>query len=268
MEDRGNMPPGRRTHRQYPTSVSPEQTTPFVVVATYPHDSAAFTQGLEYHHGYLWEGTGLHRRSCVRQVALTTGQVVKSVPNQDASVFGEGITIVNDTLIQLTWQSSKAYTYSYPGLALLTSFPMHTHTGEGWGACFDGRRIIVSDGSEYLTFWDPKTFEIIGNVQVKDDAGRPVVRLNELECVEGEVLANIWLTNNVARINPASGKLIELLDFSFLKPAIAGDVLNGIAYDPVSSSPSLGYRLYMTGKLWGSLFEINWRPSSPLAPKL
>lgn len=218
-------------------------------------------QGLEYHDGYLWESTGMFSRSTVRQVDIKTGSVVKRVRNEHA-IFGEGLTRVNDTLVQLTWRNRKALLFSYPHLELVDQKPLRTHRREGWGICYDGSRLIASDGSAFLTILDPVTHAKVSEIEVKDERGKPLKDLNELECVDGEVLANVWHKDFIARIDVDAGRVVGRLDFSTLYPNPRRNpefCLNGIAYDPVSSSPELGYkRLYITGKQWDKMFEVLW----------
>jgi glutaminyl-peptide cyclotransferase len=221
----------------------------YMVQHTYPHDSNAFTQGLEYVGGYLYEGTGWNGRSSIRQVQLETGKVVRQRP-VSAEHFGEGITIWRGRMIELTWQSQVALVYD-----LATFEPKSTfrYTGEGWGLTHDTTNLIMSDGTADLRFLDPDTFKERRRVTVTD-AGRPIVRLNELEYVNGQIFANVWTTDRIARIEPQSGRVLGWIDLAGLLPAAArtsGDaVLNGIAYDEA------GKRLFVTGKLWPKLFEI------------
>lgn len=227
------------------------------ILHVYPHDPAAFTQGLVYEDGVLYEGTGLRGRSSLRRVALATGEVLqqRDLPDQ---LFGEGITIWGDAVIQLTWQSHVGFVYDKASFDLRRQFRYPT---EGWGITHDGTRLIMSDGTATLHFWDPATLAEIGQVKVYDDAG-PVTRLNELEYVRGEIYANIWQTDRVARIDPQTGRVVGWIDLGgLLNKGETGqpvDVLNGIAYDPD------GGRLFVTGKLWPSLFEIELTP--PGAP--
>jgi glutaminyl-peptide cyclotransferase len=223
----------------------------YSVQHAYPHDPDAFTQGLEYLGGYLYEGTGLNGRSSIRKVELETGKVVRqrAVPSV---YFGEGITIWKSALIELTWQSQIALVYNRDTFEPRRMF---TYTGEGWGLTHDATNLIMSDGTADLRFLDPETFKERRRVTVTD-GGRPVVRLNELEYVKGQVLANIWTTDDIVRIDPVSGRVLGRIDLRGLLPApqTAADVLNGIAYDPARD------RLFVTGKLWPKLFEIKIKP--------
>jgi glutamine cyclotransferase len=220
----------------------------YAIVRTYPHDPTAFTQGLLYHDGFLYEGTGLNGRSSVRKVRLETGEVAQR-HDLAAPYFGEGITIWRSALYQLTWQSGLAFVYDRRTLAPRRTF---TYAGEGWGLTHDGAALIMSDGSDQLRFLDPTTFAERRRVAVTA-AGVPVRRLNELEYVRGEVFANVWQTDYVARIDPATGRVSGWVDLGgLLSPveAASADVLNGIAYDEARD------RLFVTGKLWPKLFEI------------
>lgn len=219
------------------------------VVHTYPHDPDAYTQGLFYLNGFLYEGTGLNGRSSIRKVKLETGEVLQKhdIPEQ---YFGEGIVNWKDRLIEITWQTQTGFVYDLATFALQRQF---SYPGEGWGLTQDGRRIIMSDGTAQLRFWNPDTLQEEGRVTVTDE-GRPVTELNELEWVKGEVYANVYQTNRIARIDPASGKVVGWIDLTgLLSPEDQlrqVDVLNGIAYD------AQGGRLFVTGKLWPKLFEI------------
>jgi glutamine cyclotransferase len=220
----------------------------YQIVRVYPHDPDAFTQGLQYVDGVLYEGTGLHGRSSIRRVALETGKVEqkRDVP---AEYFGEGITVWKNTLIELTWQSHVALVYDRATFEPKKQF---TYPGEGWGLTHDGTNLIMSDGSDELRYLDPVTFVEKRRLKVTA-AGAPLRNLNELEYVKGEILANVWQTDYVARIQPATGTVTAYIDLrGLLSPAERAktDVLNGIAYDAARD------RLFITGKLWPRLFEI------------
>lgn len=221
----------------------------YQVVHTYPHDRAAFTQGLVYLDGFLYEGTGLNGKSSLRKVKLETGEVVQQRPLPD-QYFGEGITGWKNQLVQLTWQAQTGFVYDRATFEFKKTF---RYSGEGWGLTHDDSRLIMSDGTSTLRFWSPATFEEIGRLQVQDGA-TPVPNLNELEYVNGEIYANIWQTDRIARIDPSSGRVTGWIDLQGLLTSadrtIAVDVLNGIAYDPQ------GRRLFITGKLWPHVFEI------------
>ncbi len=221
----------------------------YKVINTYPHDRNAFTEGLVYENNILYEGTGLNGRSTIHKVDLKTGNVIliQKLPDE---FFGEGVTIYEDKIIQLTWQSNIGFVYDKSNFKLLKKFNYST---EGWGITHDGKRLIMSDGTSILHFLNPKTFEEIGKVEVSDSKG-PVTRLNELEYVQGEIYANVWQTDYIARIDPGTGKVVGWIDLSgLLGPEDRNepvDVLNGIAYDAENN------RLFVTGKLWPKLFEI------------
>jgi glutamine cyclotransferase len=218
------------------------------IVNIYPHDRTAFTQGLQYVDGVLYEGTGLEGQSTIRKVKLETGQVLQQ-RRLDSRYFGEGIVVWKKSLIQLTYTTQIGFVYDLASFDRLKAF---NYTGEGWGLTQDGKRLIMSDGSSSLRFLDPETLKETGRLQVKDGA-RPVSNLNELEFVKGEILANVWQTDRIARISPQTGRVTGWIDLSgLLDPhdAAGVDVLNGIAYDPA------GDRLFVTGKLWPKLFEI------------
>jgi glutamine cyclotransferase len=223
----------------------------YTVVHRYPHDAEAFTQGLEYHDGVLYEGTGLNGRSSIRKVDLASGRVLQRRA-LSPSFFGEGITIWNDTLIELTWQSQLAFVYDLETFQPRRTF---TYTGEGWGLTHDGTSLIMSDGTADLRFLDPATFAERRRVTVTD-GGVPVTELNELEWIKGEIYANVWQTDVVARIAPDTGRVLGWIDFKGLlgSTKVSQDaVLNGIAYDDE------GNRLFVTGKLWPYLYEVKVR---------
>lgn len=236
-----------------PTPAPPTNYT-FRVVEIFPHDPNAFTQGLVYLDGKLYEGTGRWGESTLREVALETGAVLRSRP-LDAQYFGEGITILNDTVYQLTWQEQTGFVYDRATFEPSQTF---TYSHEGWGITHDGTRLIVSDGTATIRFWDPNTLQETGNISVRDHEG-PVNRLNELEYVDGEIWANIWLTDLIARISPETGDVLGYIDLTGLLDTSAlaqpADVLNGIAFDSATG------RLFVTGKLWPSLFEIEVIPA-------
>lgn len=219
----------------------------FKVVHTYPHDPGAFTQGLFFHDGFLYEGTGLRGRSSIRKVEIETGRVVQAVQLPD-EFFGEGITMWGDRLIGITWQEQTAFVLDMKTFKLWRKF---NYAGEGWGITHNDRELIMSDGTPELRFIDPLTFKELRRVRVTAN-GRPVDQLNELEWVEGEVFANIWQTDRIARINPKTGAVTGWIDLTGLLPqrGSSDDVLNGIAYDSAKK------RLFVTGKLWPKLFEI------------
>lgn len=221
----------------------------FQVVRSYPHDRAAFTQGLIVRDGVFYEGTGLFGRSTLRRVQIDTGEVLQSKPIAP-EYFGEGITEWKGSLIQLTWQSEVGFVYD---LKTFERTKTWNYKGEGWGLTHDASRLIMSDGSSSLRFLDPATFRELSRVTVRDASG-PVERLNELEYVKGEVFANIWQADRIARIDPKDGHVTGWIDLSGLLSITerggTDAVLNGIAYDAATD------RLFVTGKLWPRVFEI------------
>jgi glutaminyl-peptide cyclotransferase len=232
-------------------SAAPGSTTPvygYKIVHTYPHDRTAFTQGLEYHDGFLYEGTGLNGRSGIRKVELETGKVLQQTP-LDARYFGEGITLLDQRLIELTWQAQRGFVHDRASFRLLRDFE---YPGEGWGLTNDGRQIYMSDGSAQIRVWNPATLSETRRILVRDGQ-KPIDMLNELEYVHGEIYANVWQTDKIARIAPLDGHVSGWIDLSGLltpEEALSADVLNGIAWDAVKD------RLFVTGKLWPRLFEI------------
>ena len=222
----------------------------YTVVRAYPHDRAAFTQGLVYENGRLYEGTGQYGQSELRRVELETGAVLQQQPI-DAEYFGEGITIWRDRIIQLTWQERTGFVYDRDTFELLRDF---TYPMEGWGITHDASRLILSDGTATLHFWDPETLTETGTLEVHDN-GVPVTNLNELEYIRGEIYANVWQTDRIARIDPVTGRVLAWIDLTGLLSAEdlsqPVDVLNGIAYDADND------RLFVTGKWWPRLFEID-----------
>lgn len=221
----------------------------FELVDTYPHDPDAFTQGLLYRDGFLYESTGLNGRSSLRKVELETGRVVQR-RDMEAQYFAEGLVDWGNRLIQLTWQSNVGFVYALDSFEPQGTF---SYTGEGWGITRDATRLIMSDGSASLRFLNPDTMAETGRLTVTE-RGYPVSSLNELELVRGEVLANVWQTDEVVVIDPATGYVTARIDFSALRTRLNDttpvDVLNGIAWDEAGS------RLFVTGKLWPSVFEV------------
>jgi len=231
------------------------------VIERYPHDTAAFTQGLELHEGVLYESTGLYGESDVRTVEPETGEVLELVELPDTA-FGEGLTLVDDRIWQITWQEQIAFLRDRDTLAELDQV---SYTGEGWGVCHDvaGGRLVMSDGSAELTFRDPATFESTGTVTVTRD-GQPVVRINELECIGDRVWANIWQTDEIVSIDPQTGAVESVVDASGLltdEEAVAADVLNGIAAAPGLATAAGSGTFMITGKLWPWLFLVRFVPA-------
>ena len=225
------------------------------VLAVHPHDPSAFTQGLVFHDGRLFESTGLYGESELREVEIETGRVLRRVP-LPGDLFGEGLARIGDRLIQLTWLEERALVWD---LASLRRTGEHRYAGEAWGLAFDGERLIQSDGSDRLLWRDPETFAAVGSLAVRD-GGRPVAALNELEWADGRIYANLWMTDEIAVIDPATGRLLARIDASSLLPPeerARADVLNGIAHDPQREL------FYLTGKLWPKLFAVRWiRPGA------
>ena len=226
-----------------------EQATP-TVVATYPHDTGAFTQGLLLHEGSFYESTGQYGDSTVRLVDPETGAVQQSIDLTD-DYFGEGLARVGDTLWQLTWLEETAFRYD---IGDFSEIQQASYVTEGWGLCFDGDRLVMSDGSGTLFFRDPESFDLLDQIDVDLDGG-PVTRLNELECVGELVYANVWQTDDILRIDPSTGEVLTVIDASSLltpSEAASADVLNGIAYDPGTD------RFFLTGKYWPWVFEVEF----------
>jgi glutamine cyclotransferase len=225
-------------------------TDAYKIVHIYPHDSKAYTQGLIYVDGHLYESTGLNGRSSLRMIDLNTERVMQNY-DVPAEYFGEGLTDWGSNLIQLTWKAHKGFVYDRFSFSLLRTFQ---YEGEGWGLTHDATQLIISDGTSYLRFLDPKSFRETRRIHVTDKAGHGIQNLNELEYIHGEIYANIWQTDKIVRVSPRSGKVIGWIDLSDIidKRELEGSdaVLNGIAYD------STGDRLFVTGKLWPKLFEI------------
>ena len=221
----------------------------YQIVHVYPHDPKAFTQGLQYVDGVLYEGTGQHGQSSIRRVKLETGEVLQK-RDLPAEHFGEGITVWKNDLIELTWQTHVAFVYDRTTFQPKKQF---SYPGEGWGLTHDGTNLIMSDGTSELRVLDPVTFVEKRRIKVTAAGDMPLNNLNELEFVKGEILANVWMTDYVARIAPATGKVTGYIDLrGLLSPSERAntDVLNGIAYDASHD------RLFVTGKWWPKLFEI------------
>lgn len=235
-------------------TVPPTQLYSYSVTNTFPHDSDAFTEGLVFDGGWLYEGTGLYGRSDLRRVNLTTGAILASTPLSGA-YFGEGIAVVNDSIIQLTWRTNVGFVYDKDSLAQKGDF---SYAGEGWGLTYDGTKLVMSNGSDTLTFLDPATYEATGYIKVRD-GNDSISALNELEYVNGDVYANIFGQRKIVIINPQTGQAKGWVDLSDLEGAATSDpeaVLNGIAYD------ANGGRLFVTGKYWPHIYEITLSPAS------
>jgi glutamine cyclotransferase len=236
-----------QTSHQVSTTAPAEYT--FTVFRVFPHDTSAYTQGLAYRDGFLYEGTGRNGQSSLRKVRLETGEVIQRV-NLATEFFGEGITIVKDEVFQLTWKSGVGFVYDVNDFHLLRKC---SYAGEGWGLATNGRELFLSDGTSEIRVLDPETFGEKSRLKVHDGS-KAVDQLNELEFVEGQIFANVWQTNRIARISPQTGEIVGWIDLTGLLSSVyrlePEAVLNGIAYDPV------GKRLFVTGKLWPSVFEI------------
>jgi glutamine cyclotransferase len=251
----GTVQPPPQSHGALWPGIAPSGVPEYTyeVVHTWPHDRGAFTQGLLYLNGALLESTGLNGQSSLRKVELETGKVLQRV-DVPTNYFAEGLALLGNKLFQLTWQNGKGFVYDLDTFHLEKEF---YYSGEGWGLTTDGHVLIMSDGTAQIRFLDPETFgvERVINVTAND---QPIPRLNELEYVKGEILANVWKTAKVVRIDPATGKVVGEIDFTgLLAPGDytdTTDVLNGIAYD------AAGDRLFITGKCWPKLFEVRLKP--------
>jgi glutamine cyclotransferase len=242
---------------QISQAAATNDTTPvysYEIVHTFPHDREAFTQGLVFFDGYLYESTGLNGQSTLRKVDLTSGKVLQQT-SMSAEYFGEGIAILDEKIFHLTWQNHTGFVYD---LKTFNQEMMFSYPTEGWGFATDGQSLIMSDGTDKLYFLDPKTLQTQHSISVSDQ-GQPVARLNELEYIKGEIFANVWGTDFVVRINPSNGHVAGVINFAgLLAPTDRDgrtDVLNGIAYD------AAGDRLLVTGKCWPKLFEVKLKPA-------
>ena len=217
------------------------------VAATFPHLRSSYIQGLEFNNGVLYEGTGQYGQSMIAQMDLNTGTIAANKNIKlDENYFGEGITIFGETLFQLTWKEQKCFLYNKQTMQLLKEIP---YNGEGWGLCNDGKSIIMSDGTERITFRNPTTFAIERTIEVYDNEG-PIDKINELEYINGKIYANIYTTNKIIVIEPLNGKILSIIDGSEIEAAGRGigEVMNGIAVN--------NGKIYMTGKNWEKLFEV------------
>ncbi len=248
----------------------------YEVVKSYPHDPKAFTQGLIFRDGFLYEGTGEEGESTLRKVEIATGKVVQK-HDLSEEIFGEGITAIGDKIYQISWRDGMAWEYNLADFKLLREMQ---YTGEGWGLTTDGTQLIMSDGTHLLKFIDPQTFKTTRTVPVMQDSGKPLYLLNELEWVKGEIWANVWHSeetetgttqgrmpnlgkpNIIARIDPANGRVVGWIDLAGISPDDQDEdrehenTLNGIAYDEASD------RIFVTGKNWKKLFEIKLKPKN------
>lgn len=218
------------------------------VIAEYPHDPTAFTQGLTVHEGRMYEGTGLYGHSSLRLVDINTGEIDRVAP-LDNAYFGEGITVFENRIYQLTWRNNTVIVYDTDNLNILKTL---AYDGEAWGLTNDGTHLILSDGSAVIRFLDPESLNVVKKITVKEGGGK-VRRLNELEYIQGEIWANIWYKDRIARISPADGGILGWIDLSELYPRSKRnreEVLNGIAFDASAS------RIFVTGKNWPKLYEV------------
>ena len=236
-----------------PAGEKPARQMRVEVLASYPHDRRAFTQGLLYHDGVLYESTGLEGESTLRRVDVTTGRVLQSValpPN----LFAEGLALAPEGLVQVTWQNDTGFVYDAATLAPRRQFK---YNGDGWGLCFDGASLAMTDGSDTLAFRAPETFAVQRTVRVTMD-GTPLRSINELECANGSVYANVWHRTFIVRIDPATGLVLERIEAGGLltaSEADGADVLNGIAHNPSDGT------FYITGKRWPKLFKVRFVPA-------
>ena len=246
----GNVPPSPAVNAGEKAAIV---SYSYAVVRSWPHDPAAFTQGLVFRDGALLESTGLNGESTLREVELETGRMLKkvSIPSE---YFGEGLAVIGTRAFQITWQNHQGFVYDVSTFRREGAF---NYDGEGWGLTTDGQWLILSDGTNQIRFLDPVTFRLVRTITVTA-AGQPVVRLNELEWIKGEIFANVWLTDLVVRIDPSTGAVRGVIDFSGLLPpgerTPGTDVLNGIAYDAAHE------KLFVTGKRWPKIFEVRLIP--------
>jgi glutamine cyclotransferase len=248
------LPEASAPHDAAPAVEEGPQRLTVEIVSRFPHDPEAFTQGLEFSDGRLFESTGLYGHSSLREVELATGVVRRRhVVSRDH--FAEGLTVFRGRIYQLTYQTHRCFVYDAATFAPVTEFDL---PGEGWGLTHDDRALILSDGSDTLRFLDPTDFHLLRRVPVRD-RGAPVAMLNELELVDGALYANVWQTDRIVRIDPATGRVTAWVDLALLRRELRLDeseaVLNGIAWEPTSR------RLFVTGKLWPTLFEVRLRPA-------
>ncbi|MFH0787584.1 MAG: glutaminyl-peptide cyclotransferase [Pseudomonadota bacterium] len=233
----------------------------YKIVRVFPHDTKAFTQGLVFHKGFLYEGTGLFGKSSLRKVQLETGRIFNQV-SLPAEFFGEGVTLLKGKIIQLTWRSRIGMVYDLETFQVLNKF---TYRTEGWGITQNGKQLIMSDGTDTLIFLDPVTFKEQKRLRVHDQ-GKPIFLLNELEYIKGEIFANVFMTDRIVRISPKTGKVTGWIDLKGLLTDVDRaqglDVLNGIAYDAQKD------RIFVTGKYWPKLFEIQLVPTMRVRPLL
>lgn len=244
------------TNRNTTSTKTPLATYGYEIVNKYKHDSEAFTQGLVYHDGFLYESTGHEGESTLRKVELESGKVLQKYDLAD-EIFAEGMTIFNGKIYQLSWRNGLAFVYNLSDFKLLKEF---RYAGDGWGLTHDTKNLIMSDGTHILRFVDPETFQTVSTITVMRENGQPLMDINELEYVKGEIWANVWhseninLPNHIARIDPQTGKLLGWINLDGISPEDIKrgeeNTLNGIAYDEATD------RIFVTGKNWKNLFEI------------
>jgi glutamine cyclotransferase len=241
--------PATQSNANHSSASAPAKLDTYEIVNSYPHDPQAFLQGLVWYDNGFYEGTGLEGHSTLRRVEFPSGKVVKTI-SLAPDLFGEGVALAGDRLVQLTWKAHRGFVYDRESFKLLREFRYDT---EGWGITYDGKNLLMSDGSNTLTYLDPETFQPVRRLNVTWN-GRPQDQLNELEYIEGEIWANVWQEDYILRIDPETGRVKSYLDMKNLFPPQlrtgSEDVLNGIAYDPQSK------RIFVSGKLWPRLFEI------------
>ncbi len=265
----GNSMTANRTSNNAPIADSAKTSADipvytYEIVNQFKHDSKAFTQGLVVHNGFFYESTGEYGDSTLRKVEIESGKVLQKQDLSD-DYFAEGITILNGKIYQVTWRENTGFVYELNDFKLLKEF---RYQGEGWGLTNDGKNLILSDGTHVIRFLDPETFQTVRTITVFREAGKPLLDLNELEYVKGEIWANIWRAedpqilgkpNYIARIDPTSGKILGWIDLGNISPDDvrrnpSSNTLNGIAYDEVAD------RIFVTGKNWKKLFEIKVKP--------
>lgn len=231
----------------------------YTITNVYPHNTGSYTEGLEWHDTTLYESTGNYGVSKLARVSLTTGKDIQKI-DLPKEYFGEGITVFNNKIYQLTWETGKCFVYDFKTFKKIKEF---SYEGEGWGMTNDGKYLINNNRSNNLYYRDPETFQVVKTVPVTDNNG-PLVNINEMEYVDGFIYANVWLTNKIVKIDPATGKVVAQADFSYVlnkyapgaisdESQASNEVLNGIAYD------SVGKRFFITGKHWPKLFELKFQ---------